>query len=162
MTAYYDFVPNANTPFQFQPTLDGDTYNIIVAWNLFGQRWYINVYDLPGNLIVATPLIGSPPTYTVQNASWTEGYATLAFTARHGYPVGTTLAMTISGMVPDVYNGTYLVFATSPSAVAYEIASDPGQAKQFGSAGTDINLVAGYFSSTIVFRQSDQRFEISP
>jgi len=85
----YDFQPSSKAPFQFQPTLDGSVYTVIVTWNLAGQRYYVNVYSLDGTLIVAIPMIGSP-------------------------------------------------------------------------LGYDISLVAGYFTSTLVFREASQQFEVSP
>lgn len=89
MTTSILFNPTALAPFQFQVVLDADTYNVIVTWNTYSQRWYVNVYDQFGVLIVAIARIGSPPTY-------------------------------------------------------------------------DVSLVAGYFTSTLVFRQTAQTFEISP
>jgi len=71
MTQYYNFTPSPTAPFQFQPTLDGANYNCIVTWNIFGQRWYVGIYDLQNNLIVNIPMIGSPPDY---NISLTAGY----------------------------------------------------------------------------------------
>lgn len=73
MTTFIDFTPSVSAPFQFQPTLDGDVYNCIITWNVFGQRYYINIYDLSQNLIVCLPLIGSPTDYDV---SLTAGYFT--------------------------------------------------------------------------------------
>lgn len=91
MTQYFPFTPNAAAvpPYQFAPTLDGQVYNVYVTWNVFGQRWYINVYDLTGELVLSTPTIGSPSDY-------------------------------------------------------------------------DISLVWGIFTSTLVFRESSQQFEVSP
>lgn len=90
MTTYVDFAPLYTQAFSFQPVLDGQTYTCIVTWNLFGQRWYINLYDVTNALIVCTPLIASPNDY-------------------------------------------------------------------------DINLVGGYFTtSTMVFREANQQFEVSP
>jgi hypothetical protein len=85
----FAFTPSNTTPFQFQPTLDGDIYNCLVKWGLFGQRWYLVCSDLSGNPIFTVAMVGSPPGY-------------------------------------------------------------------------DISLTAGYFTSTIVFRQADQIFEVSP
>ena len=65
MTTYYDFIPNAATPFQFQPTLDGQVYTAIVTWNLFGQRWYLNLFDLAGNRILTIAMVGSPLDYDI-------------------------------------------------------------------------------------------------
>ncbi len=50
----------APVPFQTVITLDGNQYSLTAAWNLYGQRWYISIQDLSGNMIVTMPLIGSP------------------------------------------------------------------------------------------------------
>ncbi len=89
MTTLVLFTPSTTSPFTFQPTLDGTNYTAAVTWNLSGQRWYFNLYTLAGDLVVALPLIGSPPDH-------------------------------------------------------------------------DVDLVGGYFTSTVVFRQSSQQFEIDP
>jgi len=71
MTTIYPYTQSNSANFQFQPVLDGQVYNVILTWNIFGQRFYINIYDQSGNLIVCLPLIGSPP---YQNISMTAGY----------------------------------------------------------------------------------------
>ena len=73
MTTLYQFQPSPTSAFQFQPTFDGDTYTCTVTWNLFGQRWYVNCYDLSGNWIFTLPRIGSPDGYDI---SLTAGYFT--------------------------------------------------------------------------------------
>lgn len=73
MTTIYDFSPSPTSNFTFQPTFDGEVYTVIVNWNLFGQRYYINIYTLQGALVACVPLIGSPPEY---NISMTGGYFT--------------------------------------------------------------------------------------
>lgn len=72
-TIYIPFTPAATQNFQFQTTLDGSVYTVIVTWNLFGQRYYVNIYSTSGLLIVSLPLIGSPLT---ANISMTAGYFT--------------------------------------------------------------------------------------
>lgn len=69
----YAFTPSTTANFTFQPTLDSAAYNIVVNWNLFGQRFYVNCYNLAGMLIFCLPLISSPPTYPI---SITKGYFT--------------------------------------------------------------------------------------
>jgi len=88
MTAY-DFQPSSSAPFQFQPTLDGSVYTVVVKWSLAGQRYYAEVSALDGTLIATVAVVGSP-------------------------------------------------------------------------LGYDINLVGGYFASSIVFREASQQFEVSP
>lgn len=60
MTTYTQFTPTANQNFSFQPTLDGQQYNVVVTWGLFGQRWVLNVYTLQNVLVMQKPLRGSP------------------------------------------------------------------------------------------------------
>ena len=64
-TTIIPFTPGPAAPFQFQATLDGNLYNCVVTWNLMGQRWYLNVYDLSGNLIICTAMAGSPAGYNI-------------------------------------------------------------------------------------------------
>lgn len=91
MTTFFSFTPSAIQAYQFQPTLDGNEYTIIVTWNVFGQRYYANCFSQEGARIFTLPLIGSPA------------------------------------------------------------APNPG-----------ISLTAGYFASTLIFRQQNQVFEVSP
>lgn len=55
------FTPSQAGPFQFTATLDGQDYVCNVTWNLWGQRWYLNIYTTNAALIVARALISSPP-----------------------------------------------------------------------------------------------------
>lgn len=64
MTSYL-FTPSSTANFQFQPTLDGQQYNVIATWNVFGSRYYINIYTLSGALVYTMPLIGSPPGFNI-------------------------------------------------------------------------------------------------
>ena len=72
-TTFIDFTPQANQNFQFQPTLDGAVYTAIVTWNVFGERYYVNLYALDGTLIFCLPMTGSPLGYDI---SLTGGYFT--------------------------------------------------------------------------------------
>ena len=67
------FTPANNSNFQFQATFDGAIYNVIVTYNIYGQRYYVNIYDTSNVLIVTLPLIGSPLNYDI---SLTAGYFT--------------------------------------------------------------------------------------
>lgn len=71
MTTLIPFNPAPNANFQFQCTLDGAPYNVICTFNAYGQRYYVNVYDLNGTLVFSRPLIGSP---SFANLSLTLGY----------------------------------------------------------------------------------------
>lgn len=66
----YAFAPSVTTVFGFQPVLDGQTYNATVTWNLAGQRWYLNVYDLTGDLITSKAMVASDINSEPLNLVW--------------------------------------------------------------------------------------------
>jgi len=59
------FLPSAVGPFQFGATLDGQNYICNVTWNLWAQRWYLNIYTQTATLVMARALIASPPNYPI-------------------------------------------------------------------------------------------------
>jgi hypothetical protein len=71
MTVLIDFQPSTGTPFQTQVTLDGTVYTVIVTWNLFGRRYYLNIYTLAGVLVSSRPMVGSPLDYDISVAPGT-------------------------------------------------------------------------------------------
>lgn len=60
MTTLVPFQPSPIAPFQFQLELDSQEYNAVVTWNVYGQRWYVNIYASDNSLVLAIPRIGSP------------------------------------------------------------------------------------------------------
>lgn len=70
-TVITPFNPSPNANFQFQASLDGNTYNVILTWNVYAQRYYVNIYDLTGVEILSRPLVASPDE---ANISLTAGY----------------------------------------------------------------------------------------
>lgn len=78
MTTYV-FAPTPTAPYQFQPTLDGAQYTANVTWNVFGQRWYLNVYQLDGTLVCAVALVGSPDDYDINLVGGYFTTSTLVF-----------------------------------------------------------------------------------
>jgi hypothetical protein len=65
MTTFVDFVPSQQAPFQFQATFDTNLYTVYCTWNMSGQRYYVNVYDLGNNLVACLPQVGSPQGYDI-------------------------------------------------------------------------------------------------
>ena len=77
------FNPSNTANFRFDITLDGTAYTCVVNWNMFGERYYVNIYDASSNArLVTVPLIGSdisyilkfPASADVKPVSLTEGY----------------------------------------------------------------------------------------
>jgi hypothetical protein len=157
MTTYVDFVPSTTAAFQFQATFDGAPYNVVVTWNEFGQRYFINVYDLGGTLILARAISASS-TKLQATFTWSFGTVTAVTDGAHNVPVGAIANMTASDTGIG-YDGTYQALATDVDVFTYSLAVNPGQTST-GNLSQDVNLLAGYFTtSTLVFRTATQQFE---
>lgn len=159
----FPFITNTQAPFSFQPTLDNQTYTASVTWNLFGQRWYVNLNELTGERVFTLPLLGSPDGSAIETLTWSFGTATAITADPHGYTIGQTVALTVYGCAPDGYNGNVLAFIVDPVTFTYTVAADPGDSTKLGTQIYNINLAAGYFdTSTLVYRVSSQTFEVTP
>lgn len=71
MAQFFPIVRSPNAPFSFLATLDGQQYQCVMTWNLFGQRWYINVYTTGGALVLAIAL---PPSTNADVINVLAGY----------------------------------------------------------------------------------------
>lgn len=65
MTTFVQFDPTPFANFQFNPTLDGTDYVAICTWNIYGERYYLNIYNNNGTLIVTNPLVASPDDFDI-------------------------------------------------------------------------------------------------
>lgn len=162
MTTFFDYAPSTQSVFQFNPTLDGQEYNAILPWGLFGQRPYLSVYALDGTLILNKALVGSPVGVAVETISWRLGVVTVTTETPHNYPIGFTIDLTVAGCAPDVFNGVQRCTITSPKTFTYPLTLDPGDLTAVGIVNYNINLVQGYFNSVLVFREANSQFEVSP
>jgi hypothetical protein len=165
MTTFIDFVPNPNGAVTFLVTLDGTEYRAQVMWNLFGQRYYLNVYTLNGGLVFSVPLIGSLNGFNIESINWYSGRATVKLLNIPNWAFGVTGNLTISGCTPDVYNGTVkgLTLAHDSRSFSYPLAVDPGLPSVVGVVYANINLAAGYVeTSTLVYRPANRQFEVTP
>jgi len=163
MTTYVTFAPSATSNFQFQCQLDGNTYNVVVTWSLFGARYYINVYSLAGVLIVSLPMTGSPNALNLSSATYANGIATVTTSDPHTFKVGSVVVLTVSNASPTDYNGTYQCRVLNNTQLSYPISTQPSASSTTGSIAYNINLLQGYFTtSTLVWRVENNQFEVSP
>jgi hypothetical protein len=163
MTTVTAFAPSATAapPFQFQAQLDGATYNVSVTWNVYGQRWYIGIYDLSGNLVLFRPMTGSGA--KIQSVlSWADWTATAALQSPHNIPVGAVANVDVSD-TGLAYDGAQQVLAVDPMTLTFPLSTDPGQSGVTGNISQDVNLVGGYFkTSTLIYRPGTGQFEVTP
>lgn len=159
----FQFIPQPNQVFSFNPTLDGQTYTAFVPWSLFGVRWYLDLFAPDGNLTFSKALVASPPSRVIESLSWANGYAIATLREPHGYRITDTIQLNIAGCTPAVYNGKVMALVVKEDQIAWPLQLNPGPASQLGVVTYDIDLVAGYVaSSTMVFREGTQQFEVNP
>lgn len=74
-------------------------------------------------------------TVAITNATWSAGVTTYTTATDHGYTVGQQIV--ISDMIPTAYNGGYMAVASTPTSTTFTVAmaSDPGTAILYGTAG---------------------------
>lgn len=168
MTTIINFAPSAVQPFQFSPTLDGQQYNAIITWNIFRGPsnstfgFYLNLYDLSGNLIVSRALSGSAIGLNLQALTWSNGIATAVTVTPHNYKIGKSIPLAIAGAAPDGFNTLAQCYIVGPSSFTYPMATNPGAATVFGSVSFEINLVGGLFTSRLIYRVANRQFEVNP
>ncbi len=159
----FPFNPTGQAAFVFSPTLDGQQYQGIVTSSFFGQRYYLNLYSLSNELVVALALVGSPGSIALQTLAWSGGRASARTAIRHGYKTGRIVTLTVANVTPDGYNGTFQCLITGPSTFSYALASNPGTVSALGSVAYNINLVGAFFeTSSLVYRVAAQQFEVAP
>lgn len=160
----YPFQPSNQGPFQFQPILDGVSYNALISWGLFGQGWYFNLYSGAGDRIVSEALVGSPTGLNIESLVWDlRGNVTAKVVDPHGYKIGSVVDLVIAGAAPAAYSGEKRAFIIGPDTFTFVQAFDPGQATNLGVVSYDIDLLANRgFTSTVVFREASQTFEVTP
>lgn len=159
MTTYVTFVPSNQQAFQFQATLDNNLYTCQVTWNLFGQGYYINLYDVNNNLILCRQMTASGIQINA-TLSWANSVALATLTAPHNIPIGRSCTLIVSG-TGTAYDGTWPSLSTGTQTATFALANNP-QVTGNGYVSQDVDLVAGYFNSSLVFRSASQQFEISP
>jgi hypothetical protein len=158
----FAFTPTPATIFTFSPILDGVGYTCQVKWNLFAQRFYLFCFDSQSNIIFSVPLIVSPQTRPMGRLSWNSAAlrAEATTASPHGFALGTIVDLTISAASPDGYNGAYACSVVSPNSFYFNLAADPGPLVSAGFYDAGMSLAAGYFNSTVVYRNGV--FEVSP
>jgi hypothetical protein len=163
MPEFFQFVQPPASLFQFSPTLDGATYNAIISFNAFAQRYYLNLFSPDGTRLLTRALVGSPTGVKLESLAWLNEMVVATTDVPHGYKIGDTIELTISGCLPETYNGKVRALITDEYGFSYPMPAFPGLASAVGIADYNVNLVAGYFeTSTMVYRDANRQFEVSP
>ena len=78
-----------------------------------------------------TPLLTGSK--TISAMSWGGSVVTVTTTTPHGFTISDTLYLTVTGVTPTAYNGTYLCTVTGASAFTYALTSNPGAVSTQGA-----------------------------
>lgn len=162
MTTIVPYTPSPTTPFRFSATLDGQAYIATVVWGLFGRRLYLNLTDTGGRLIFSRPMLGSPPGVAIQSLAWQLGIVTLETALPHGFAITDTVSVSIKNCLPEALNGKRNVLVTTATAVTFPLSPDPGNVSQNGRMDYHVDIAAGYFTSSLIYRPDDNQFEVEP
>lgn len=161
MSTFVPFVPSTTSAFSFQPTLAGGiTYNVVVTWNTFGQRFYINVSDLSGNLILCRALVSSGPTLQA-SLTWSDTtlQATATTTLPHNVPVGSVATnVTVQG-TNTPFDGIQQMLSTGPNTLSYPLANPNQGAPVSGQVSFKWDLVSGPNIGPLYYHFESQMFE---
>lgn len=161
MATTVPFTPSTTAAFTFQPIIAGVQYNAVVTWNLQGQRYYLNLYDTGGNLVLCTAVVSSGPRLGV-TLSWSDdgvtGIATAETNAPHNVPVGQLANVHIS-QTGTIFDGTWQVLATGPSTFTYALANPDENQPVIGQLSFNVNLVASLGAGWLIYRYDEQVFE---
>lgn len=162
-TTFFQFVPNVQTAFTFQPTLNRTQYTASVTWNLFSQRWYLTLTAANRSRVFTVPLIGSPDALIINSAEWELGRVTITTDPTRDYVDGQTVELTVRDCLPEEYNGRVSALVMNDHTFSYPVLVNPGPSTQLGRIVYDVNLIGGYIpNSTLVYRTSSQMFEVTP
>lgn len=77
-----------------------------------------------------TPLIRGGQ--AIASIAWAATVVTVTTSLPHGYTIGDTLELTITGFTPTGWNGTFLVTVTDATHFTYNLPTNPGSATALG------------------------------
>jgi hypothetical protein len=153
------FQPSTVAPFTFQPTLSGAVYSAVVTWNAFGERYYLNLYDLSGNLILCRAVSSAGPQFQ-GSLSWdpTTTFATATTTLPHQVPVGQLANVWVSE-TGTPFDGAWQGLSTSATTLTFSMPDPEQVAPVTGVVSFLLNLIGGLGLGWLVFHYASQQFE---
>jgi hypothetical protein len=171
MTTIIPFIPSNIVVPTFIANLDGDDYRVTITWNISAQRYYVNIYAGDGTWIVTVPLVQTPPSRAIESVSYDilRRVMTVSLVSSIYFPVpigsnltapGTMVDYTLENFDPPVLNGLWRSLHIDDLTFSFPLPDDPGQVNIVGSVGRYINMVAGIFNSTFIYRNGS--FEVNP
>jgi hypothetical protein len=162
MTQQFTFRPSNTVAPSFQATLDGRLCNIVMTWNVAAQRYYINIYDTNGSLIVARSLVETSQSVPLNNLSWSNGIVTATLlTPQYWRRIGRIVEQTISNCQPDGYNGVFKCINLSATKFSYDLIANPGNIIVSGLVDRRKDMLQPWFTTSTMFYRGGI-FQVDP
>lgn len=158
MSTLVQFTPSTNQAFNFQATLGGTPCNVTVLWNVSGQRYYVQVADLSGNVLLFRPMSASGPVLQAQ-FTWALGTATAVTALPHNVPIG-SVANAYASKTESGFDGQYQLLATGANTLTYPLATNPNEPGPVaGNVSFALNLTQGYNLGYLLYHLETQQIE---
>lgn len=159
MSTQVAFTPTTTALFSFQGQFsDGNQYIVSTPWNIVGQRYYVSVTDLAGNLIVWRALSATGPSL-IASLAWNNQVTTAILTVPHNVPIGGLANINVSE-TGSGFDGNWQALSTGPMMLTYSLMMNPNEATPLtGNVNFPLNLVAGYLNASLMFDYPTQTFK---
>jgi hypothetical protein len=154
------FTPSTTQAFSFSPVINGVTYSATVTWNIYSQRYYLNLSTTAGVLVLSVPVIGSGPQLGA-TLTWDDqagGVATVVTASAHNVPIGQLANIRIS-QTGTAFDGNWQALATGAMTLTYALANPDENQPLSGQLSFDVNLVAALGAGWLIYRNSGTVFE---
>lgn len=138
---------------KFFPNQIGSTVRALWAWEDINSNSWLGVGATQslsaivdnGSKTITPETTTASAAITVTGGSWSSNVATLTFSTSYPFQAGDTV--TVSGVNPSGYNGTYVLTAGGSGAISYALTSNPG-AYVSGGTITSTEGISVSFSTT--------------
>ena len=154
-----DFAPSTTALFQFLATLaNGVQYNVQVPQNAFGERWYVTVADLSGNVVAHRPVTQSGPMFNA-TLTWADQVATAVLNGNHNVPLAGVINARVS-QSNTAFDGSYQMLAVNPSTFTFALPANPDQSTPVAAkVDFPLDLLGGLGIGSLYFHADTQQFE---
>jgi hypothetical protein len=131
---------------------------VTVLWNIQGQRYYVQIADLSGNVLLFRPMSASGPVLQAQ-FSWALGIATAVTALPHNVPIG-SVANAYLSQTGTGFDGQYQLLAVATNTLTYALATNPNAPGPVtGSVNFALNLTQGYGLGYLLYHLETQQIE---
>lgn len=143
MSTVIQFTPSTAGAFQFKPTIGNTLYTAFVTLNLFGGRYFLNLYDQSSTLVISRALTSTGPKLQA-TLTWEDtgigGLATIETATPHNVPLG-QLANVYVSQTGTSFDGKWQALSVSETELTYALNNPDFVQPLPGSVSFPLNLV---------------------